>query len=147
MVPLIALLISFAVLRLAGFTGIAWLDNWGLPLRIALFLMFMLTASAHWGRGRADLIRMVPRAFPAPEAIITLTGVLEVLGGVGLLIPQTAHVAAVCLAILLIAMFPANIRAARERFTIRGRTAMSVAARGAIQAIFVGSLVTVAVLQ
>jgi uncharacterized membrane protein len=109
--------------------------------------MFMLTASAHWGRGRADLIRMVPTAFPAPEAIITLTGVLEVLGGVGLLIPQTARAAAISLAILLIAMFPANIRAARERFTIRGRTAMSVAARGAVQAIFVGSLVMVGVLH
>ena len=50
MIPLIVLLISFAVLRLTGYLGLAPLDNWNLPLRIALFLMFMLTSSAHWGR-------------------------------------------------------------------------------------------------
>ena len=147
MVPLIVLVISFAVLRLTGFVGVAWLDNWSLPLRMALFVMFMLTASAHWGRGRPDLIRMVPPAFPAAEVIITVTGLLEILGGVGLLIPQTARAAAICLAILLVGMFPANIRAARERLTILGRTAMNVTVRGVIQAIFVGALLAVAVFK
>jgi uncharacterized membrane protein len=128
MAPLFVLLISFAVLRLTGFTGVGWLDNWSLPLRIALFLMFMLTASAHWGRGRPDLIRMAPTAFPATGVIITVTGLLEIFGGVGLLIPQTARAAAICLASLLVAMFSANIRAA-------------------IQAIFVGALLVVAVLK
>jgi uncharacterized membrane protein len=145
MVPLLVLLISLTVLRLTGFLGVVWLDNWNLPLRIALFLMFMLTASAHWGRGRPDLIRMVPAAFPAPGVIITATGLLEILGGVGLLIPQTARAAATCLAILLVAMFPANVRAARQKFTILGRTAMSVKVRGAVQVIFVGALVVAAV--
>jgi hypothetical protein len=78
MIPIVVLLASFAVLRLAGFLGVAALDNWNLSLRIALFLMFLLTASAHWGRGRPDLIRMVPAAFPAPATIITITGVLEI---------------------------------------------------------------------
>jgi uncharacterized membrane protein len=145
MISLIVLVISFVVLRLTGFIGVPWLDNWSFPLRIALFLTFMVTASAHWGTGRPDLIRMVPPAFPAAEMIITVTGLLEILGGVGLLIPQTARAAAICLAILLIAMFPANIRAARERLTIVGRTAMSVRIRGAIRAIFVGTLLMIAV--
>lgn len=147
MVPLFVLPISFTILRLAGSIGVVWLDNWSLPLRIALFLVFMLTASAHWGRGRPDLIQMVPAAFPAPGAIITVTGLLEILGGVGLLIPQAARGAAICLAILLVAMFPANIRAARKRFTVLGRTAMRVTARGAIQAIFVGALVVAAIVS
>jgi uncharacterized membrane protein len=90
-------------------------------------------------------MRMVPAAFPAPGVIITVTGLLEILGGVGMLIPQTARAAAICLALLLVAMFPANVRAARQRFTILGRTAMSVPMRGAIQVIFVGALVVVAV--
>jgi len=147
MVPLFVLLISFTLLRLTGSMGVVWLDNWSLPLRMALFLMFMLTASAHWGRGRPDLIRMVPTVFPAPGVIITVTGLLEILGGVGLLVPRTARAAAICLAILLVAMVPANIRAARQRFTILGRTAMSVTVRGAIQVIFVGALVVVAVIS
>jgi len=121
------------------------LDNWNLPLRIALFLMFLLTASAHWGRGRPDLVRMVPAAFPAPGMIITVKGILEIVGGIGLLIPRTAFAAAVCLGIFMIAMFPANVRAAREGLTILGRQAMGVAARGFIQVLFVGALVAVAI--
>jgi uncharacterized membrane protein len=45
---------------------------------------------------------------------------------------------------MLIAMFPANIRAARERFTILGRPAMNLASRGAMQLLFLGALLAVA---
>ena len=143
--PAIVLLVSFAVLRCVGFLGVAALDNWDMPLRVALFLMFLVTASAHWGRGRPDLIRMVPSVFPAAGSIITITGLGEILGGVGLLIPLFARAAAICLAILLVGMFRANIRAARERLTILGRPAMSIAVRGAMQLMFVAALLAVAV--
>jgi uncharacterized membrane protein len=147
MVPAAVLLVSFAVLRSLGFLGVAALDNWNLPLRIALFSMFMVTASAHWGRGRPDLIRMIPAAFPRPEVILTVTGLLEIAGGVGLLIPQTSRFAANCLIMLLLAMFPANIRAAREGLTILGRRAMSIPVRGVLQVLFIGALVVVAKLN
>jgi uncharacterized membrane protein len=106
--------------------------------------MFLLAASPHWGRGRTDLIRMVPPAFPFPATIITITGVLEILGAVGLLIPRTTRAAAVCLAILLMAMFPANIRAARERLTILGRPATGLVLRTVMQLMFIGALAAVA---
>src|SRR5215469_7542823 len=144
MVPLFVLVLTFVLLRCAGFLGVAALNNADLPLRIALFVMFLLTASAHWGRGRPDLVRMVPPAFPAAGTIITITGILEILGAIGLLIAATARPAAICLAILLIAMFPANIRAAREHLTILGRPAPSVVVRGAIQVIFLAALILVA---
>ena len=147
MAPAIVLLASFAILRLAGFLGVSALDNWNLPLRIALFLMFLLAASAHWGRGRTDLIRMVPPAFPFPATIITIAGVLEILGAVGLLIPRTTRAAAVCLAILLVAMFPANIRAAREHLTMLGRPATGLVLRSVMQVVFIGALAAVAVSQ
>ena len=144
MLPLIVLLGSLAVLRSLGLAGVAPLGNWELPLRISLALMFVLTVSAHWGKGRPDLIRMVPRVFPAPAVIITITGILELLGAAGLVIPGTARAAAICLFLLLIAMFPANIRAAREQLTIMGRPVMGVAARGLVQAIFLAALTAVA---
>ena len=144
MAPLIVLLGSLAVLRSLGFAGVAPLDNWDLPLRTSLALMFLLTASAHWGKGRPDLIRMVPRVFPAPAVIVTITGILELLGAMGLLIPSTARAAAICLFLLLIVMFPANLRAARQRQTIMGRPVMGVAARGLVQAIFLAALAAVA---
>jgi uncharacterized membrane protein len=144
MVVFIVLLVSLAVLRLTGFLGVPALDNWNVPLRLALCLMFMVAASAHWGRGRADLIRMVPTVLPAAGILVTLTGLFEIAGAIGLLLPQTARAAAICLAVLLIALFPANVRAARQGFTILGRPAMSVAVRGAMQAVFIAALVAVA---
>jgi len=106
MIPLLVPVISFAVLRGAGLLGITVLNNLELPLRIALCLMFLLTASAHWGRGRPDLIRMVPPAFSNAGLLVAITGVLEILGAIGLPLPWTARLAAGCLAILLLALFP-----------------------------------------
>jgi len=143
MVPLVVLLVSFAVLRGAGFVGVAALNNSDLPLRGGLFFMFLVTASAHWGRGRVDLIRMVPTALPSPGLLVTATGVLEILGAIGLIFSATAWLSAVCLAILLLALFPANVRAAREGLTILGRPAPGILLRGVIQAIFLTALFVV----
>jgi len=107
--------------------------------------MFLVTASAHWGRGRPDLVRMVPPLFPAAGTLVSVTGILEILGALGLPIPFTARAAAICLAVLLLAMFPANIRARREGLTVLGRPAMNLAVRGAMQLLFIGSLLAAAV--
>ena len=143
MVPLFVLMLSFAVLRCAGLLGVTALNSVELPLRIALFLMFLVTALAHWGRGRPDLMRMVPPVIPLAGVLVSATGVLEILGAVGLLVPATIRPAAVCLAILLIALFPANIRAAREHLTILGRPAPGLLLRGVIQVIFISALIVV----
>jgi uncharacterized membrane protein len=132
MQPLIVLASIFAVLIVPL--------GWWTALRIALAAMFLLTASAHWGRRRADLIRMTPAAFSRPDLLVTITGICEIAGAAGLLIPRLASLAAVALALLLIAVFPANVRAARERITIAGRPPPSLPVRTAIQVIFVGTL-------
>jgi len=103
--------------------------------------MFLLTASAHWGKRRPDLIRMVPPGFPRPHLIVTLTGCLEILGAVGLLFPATARAAAGCLVALLLSMFPANVRAARENLTIGGKKATALPLRTFLQAVFIAALV------
>lgn len=144
MIPLIVLVLAFALLRGAGLLGVTALNSVDLPLRIALCLMFFLTASAHWGKGRADLVRMVPSVFPHPPILVSATGVLEILGAAGLLIPATARWAAVCLMILLFALFPANVRAARQHLTILGRPVPGLFARTVIQIVFVGALILVA---
>jgi uncharacterized membrane protein len=140
MVLLYVLLGSFVLFRAIGFAGMAAFASWQPAVRAALFVMFLLTASAHFGRGRGDLIRMVPSAFPRPDLLVTITGILEVLGALGLLLTTTRSLASVCLALMLVAMFPANIRAARERLTIRGREATRLPWRIALQAIFIGAI-------
>jgi uncharacterized membrane protein len=110
--------------------------GWWTALRIGLAAMFLLTGTAHWGKRRADLIRMTPAAFPRPDVLVTITGICEIAGAVGLLIPSIAPVAGVALAALLAVVFPANIRAAREGIAIAGRPPSPLPVRAAIQAIF-----------
>jgi len=140
MLPFIVLVIATLLLRAIGAAGVGLFNNWTWCLRGGLALMFLFAASAHWGKQRAELIAMVPRAFPRPDLMVSATGVLEILGAVGLLIPAIVPVAAVCLALLLIALFPANIRAARERLTIGGRPATALPLRTLLQLVFLAAV-------
>jgi uncharacterized membrane protein len=138
--PFLVLLISTLALRALGAAGVTVLDGWVICLRGGLAAMFLLTASAHWGKRRPDLIRMVPAVFPRPDLIITLTGLLELAGAAGLLIPATSGVAAACLAVLLVALFPANVRAAREHLTLGGKKVTGLPLRALLQVVFIVAL-------
>jgi uncharacterized membrane protein len=144
MVPFLVFLTATLAIRAIGAVGVHPLDGWAVSLRAGLALMFLLTASAHWGKRRRDLIAMVPTVLPHPDLIVTITGILELLGAVGLLFPATAPAAAMCLAVLLIAMFPANVRAAREGLTIGDKAATALPLRTVLQIVFIGALIAAA---
>jgi uncharacterized membrane protein len=55
---------------------------------------------------------MVPRQLPAPRALVYLSGVFEMLGGIGLLLPVSQRLAAWGLIALFVAVFPANVNMA-----------------------------------
>src|ERR1700690_3526616 len=105
--------------------------------------MFLVTASAHWGKKRADLIRMVPPVFPKPELLVTATGCFEIAGAIGLLLSATTRLAATCLALLMVAMFPANLYASRQTLSIGGRPVTPFPIRTAVQLVFVTALLVV----
>src|SRR5262245_25721520 len=107
--------------RAAGAIGISALESWVVSTRVGLALMFLFTGVAHFTRTRADLVRMVPPALPNPELLVTLTGIAELAGAIGLLVPPLARLSAWALAALLVAMFPANVYASRTQHTIAGR--------------------------
>jgi len=139
MAPLLALLSTFVVFFALGRIGVPWFADVVFDLRLAVACMFALTASAHWGKRRPDLIRMVPPSLPKPAALVTLTGVLELLGAIGIALPATSPYAAVGLALLLVAMFPANVRAARERIAIAGKPATPLGLRTVLQLVFLAA--------
>ncbi|MGA5306845.1 DoxX family protein [Micromonospora taraxaci] len=144
MAPLVTLLVGSALARVAGLAGISALDGWHPALRVGLALMFTLTAVAHFvGRRRADLIAMVPPGLPRPDLLVTATGVLELIGAIGLLVPATARIAAAGLALLMLAMFPANVSAARRRLTLAGRPVTPLGQRTALQLVFVAAAVAI----
>ena len=139
MIPVIVLTVSFIAFRLAGF-GVSYFADWQHALRAALGVMFLLTASAHWGKRRADLIRMVPRTLGNAPLWVTLTGVAELLIALGLQIPFIALPTAALAAAMLVCIFPANVKAAREKLTIAGRPVPALLPRLAIQAVFLTAL-------
>ena len=114
MAPLIALLAGSMAARIVGWLGVDYADTWVKAIAVGLAAMFVLTGVAHFAPPlRGSLIAIVPPRLPAPGLLVSFTGVLELLGAVGLLIPATRIAAGVCLLLLMVAMFPANIYAAR----------------------------------
>jgi uncharacterized membrane protein len=77
---------------------------------------------------------------PRPEQVVTVTGVLEFLGALGLLLPPLAPLAGTCLAALLVAMFPANVNAARRQVMIDGKPATPLWFRSLVQVFFIAAL-------
>jgi len=58
--------------------------------------------------------RMVPPGLGDPKLIVQVSGVAEIAGGVGVLVPRTRRLAGVGLIALLAAVFPANVYMARN---------------------------------
>lgn len=140
MIPFIVLVVSFLLFRILGAAVLPWFASWTISLRWALALMFLLTASAHFGRRRSDLVQMVPPWIPNPALLVTLTGLAEIAGAAGLLVPRVAPWAAGGLALLLVAVFPANVHAARARLAIGGRPVTPLASRTVLQILFLAAV-------
>jgi uncharacterized membrane protein len=139
-IPLVVMLGAILAARGVGALGWEPLGSWHTATRVGLALMFVFTAAAHFNRMRADLIRMVPPQLPNPAALVTFTGVVELAGAVGLLVPAVSRWAALGLILLLLALFPANVHAARTGLTIGGRPATALAVRLPMQLLWIGLL-------
>ena len=110
MAPLVVLIASFCVAAVAlRLIRGEW--SLGLAGRIAAAVMFVFTGVSHF-IFPDEMAEMVPPIFPAPKFWVYLTGVAEILGGIGLLVPRVSRLAAWCLAAFLVAIFPANVYAA-----------------------------------
>jgi uncharacterized membrane protein len=136
-VPLVVLVVVTLLARLLGQVGASSLRDWAADTRVGLAVMFCFTAAAHFNSMRADMVRMVPPAIPNPEFIVTFTGVCEILGAIGLLVPRTRRVAAVALVVFLVTVLPANIHAALSGVTLRGAPPTPLIPRVALQLLFI----------
>ncbi|WP_029113212.1 DoxX family protein [Mycobacterium sp. URHB0044] len=114
MAVFLALVLGSLAARTVGWLGVEYVDSWPAAIAVGMALMFTMTGAAHFAPGmRRDMIAIVPPRLPAPGLLVTVTGVLELLGALGLLYPPTRVAAAVCLFVLMLVMFPANVYAAR----------------------------------
>ena len=128
---------SLVVFRLLGLIGVPVFQTWHESLIFALAVMFCFTALSHFGSMRSALERMVPPWVPNPKVAVFITGILEILGAVGLIVPETRTVAGVCLIVFLVAVFPANVYAAKTGARLGDRPVTPLGVRGPVQLLFI----------
>ena len=140
MLVLMVLLVSWAAFRAIGAAGVQGLSSWQDSARYALAVMFIFTAMAHFNKMKHDLARTIPAYFPRPLLLVYITGVLEVMGAAGLLVPQFRRLAGICLIALLAGMFVANVNAAQSGVTLRGKPPTPLWLRSPMQVFFIALL-------
>jgi uncharacterized membrane protein len=74
--------------------------------------IFMVLAGVNHFLAAGTYRAMVPDVLPWPWAIVYVSGVAEIAGGLGLMHPRTRRAAAWGIILLLLAVFPANINMA-----------------------------------
>ena len=87
--------------------------------RVGLSLFFVFTATGHFIRPQ-EMSTMLPSSIPYRIEIIYLTGVLELLGAIGVWIPRLMKLAGFSLMLMLIGVLPANIYSAINRVDFGG---------------------------
>ena len=69
---------------------------------------FVLAGVMHFVRP-VPYVGIVPPWLPSAAPLVAVSGVAEIMGGAGVLVPATRRAAGVGLILLLVAVFPANI--------------------------------------
>jgi uncharacterized membrane protein len=137
MIVLIVLFASWLIFRGMGALGVSAFATWHDTARYALATMFTFTVISHFTKLKNDMVRMMPAIFPRPLLLVYITGVLELMGAAGLLLSATRPLAGICLILFLLAVFPANVKAAREKLTLNNKPATQIWLRLPMQILFV----------
>jgi uncharacterized membrane protein len=87
--------------------------------RVVLALLLLTAGTLHLWKPE-PFLRIVPSYLPAPRALVTVSGVVELLCGLGLLIPAIIPWAAWASVALFIAVFPANLYMATHHIRFAG---------------------------
>ena len=143
MIVIASLVLGTLAARLIGWLGGDYVDSWPQAVAVGLAVMFVMTGVAHFVPAmRRDMIAIVPPRLPAPGLLVTITGGIELLGAAGLLYPPTRVAAALCLFVLMLVMFPANVYAARMPNPPKSMTSR-LDVRTAEEIVFLGAAVMV----
>ncbi|NHE57629.1 DoxX family protein [Cyclobacterium plantarum] len=117
MKPLFILLIVFTI---TVFVIKFLTHHYNLPLagRIAMCVMLIFTAIGHFAFTKG-MEMMIPDFIPFKTEVVYLTGLMEIILGIGLLFPSTRVYSAWILIIFFMLILPANIKAAIENIDIQ----------------------------
>jgi uncharacterized membrane protein len=121
MVVFLVPLVVFGGLLLLDRLGVrpAWLRSPQAKGCVALAAMFLFAAM---GRlvNPDGLVAMLPDYLPLRREAVYVSGLFEVLGAIGLLVPGTRRLAGLGLVALLLVVFPANVNVAVNNLQVPG---------------------------
>jgi uncharacterized membrane protein len=137
MLVLVILIAAILLFRGLGFAGAPSFASWSADVRDGLAVMLLFTGSSHFTPMKEDFVRMTPPWIPRPRAMVFFTGLCELVGAIGLVIPETRRAAGIALILFFIAVLPANIYAALAKVTLRGRPATPLWLRVPMQILFI----------
>jgi uncharacterized membrane protein len=89
------------------------------PLRYVMGVLYVVAGAMHFVVPHV-YVQVVPPSFPRPLALVYLSGIAEIVLGVGVVVPRTRRVAAWGLVLLLLAVFPANVYMATHDVVLEG---------------------------
>ncbi|MFC0514393.1 hypothetical protein ACFFGT_09285 [Mucilaginibacter angelicae] len=107
---LLVLIISFV---LTTIISRLFISDWNLILsgNVAMMLMLWFASLGHFMFTKG-MAMMMPSFIPFKVGLVYLTGVMEIILGLLLVINATRHIAGIILLIMFVIMLPANINAA-----------------------------------
>src|SRR5262245_17257030 len=121
------MLLLLLLLLVSPYVSLTLLDRWGTDFkitpstraRVGLSLFFIFTSIGHFIKPE-EMSAMLPRFVSYRIQIIYLTGVLEIVGAIGVLIAPLMKLTRFCLILMLICFLPANIYSAMNHVDFGG---------------------------
>jgi uncharacterized membrane protein len=119
---LLLLIAPYLVLTLASWVITGFKITPAARARVGLTLFFLFTSLGHFIRTE-EMSSMLPPSIPYRVELIYLTGILELLGAIGVWIPRLMRLTGLCLILMLLGILPANIYSAISRVDFGGHRA------------------------
>ena len=91
--------------------------NYRFGLRLVLVAFYLGAGILHL-KSPQGFIKIVPSFVPWPAQVVWLTGLAEIAGAIGLMVPRLRKAAGIGLALYAICVFPANINHAVNQIDI-----------------------------
>ena len=115
------LLITITVFSIGYIKLVHGVYNYSLAARIGFSVMLLFTALGHF-MFTDGMAMMVPDFIPYKKELVYFTGIIEILGAIGLHVPQFKTATASLLIIFFILLLPANIKASLEQIDYQNAT-------------------------
>jgi uncharacterized membrane protein len=122
LVLILILIGPYLILSLAGKSNPRFRIMPAKRARVGLSLFFIFTAIGHFIRTE-QMAAMLPSSVPYRTELIYFTGVLELLGAIGVWIPGLTRLTGLLLILMLIGILPSNIYSAINRVDFGGHGA------------------------